>query len=257
MAAVLVRRLWKVAAVVVLVAAVVMLAVIGHHAVSHLLHLRYFQITGLVVEGNLRVPTATIIQTLGLSAHASILEVDMRGLAGRIMLNPWIKTASVSRRLPSGLLIRVSERLPRAIVLADRAYLVSDDGLILQEATPLEVLDLPILRVKGDHTLRVGERMDVVLLEQGTRLWRQFHQEALGPGIKAREISLEADGSCTVLLARGMPYLRFRGDASPWQLDRLPRVLQLRGIGLHELEYADLRFADKVIVKPLPKGGGV
>jgi len=217
------------------------------------LRLRYFRITDLIVEGNRRVPTATIVNNLGLAARTSILDVDLKDLAGKIMRNPWIRTASISRRLPATLFIRVSERTPRTIVLADRAYLVSDDGLILKEAGPEEMSGLPLLRVRVERPLSEGGRLDVSRLEQGVRLWRQFHQHTPGPGSQAMEIRLEGDGSCTLLLGHGMPYLRFREDALRWQLDRLARVLQIRGISLRELEYADLRFADKVIVKPLPK----
>ena len=72
------------------------------------LHLRYFQITDLIVEGNRQVPTAAIINSFGLAARTSILEVDLKDLAAQIMRNPWIKTASISRRLPATLYIRVS-----------------------------------------------------------------------------------------------------------------------------------------------------
>ena len=153
------------------------------------------------------------------------------------------------------MLFRSLTRYTRAVVLADRVYLVSDDGLILKEPGPEEISGLPILRVKVEYLLRAGERIDVSRLEQGARLWQQFHQYTFGLERLAREIRLEGDGSCTVLLGRGMPYLRLRVDAVRGQLDRLARVLQIRGISLHDLEYADLRFADKVIVKPLPKGG--
>ena len=217
------------------------------------LRLRYFQIADLIIEGNRQVPTAAIVSSLGLAPGTSILEVDLKELAGQIMRNPLIKTASISRRLPAALLIRVSERIPLAVVLADRAYLVSDDGLIVKEAGPQEISGLPLLRVRVEHPVGEGERLDVSRLEQGAHLWQQFHRHTIGPGSEAMEIRLESDGSCTLLLGQGMPYLRFREDALRWQLDRLARVLQIRGISLRELEYADLRFADKVIVKPLPK----
>ncbi len=245
----------KVAVPIILLAVLVTLGQVGRREVPRLLRLRYFQITDLVVEGNRRVPTASVIQSLGLPPHASMLEVDLSGLAGRIMRNPWIKAASVSRRLPSSLFIRVSERTPRAVVLADHAVLVSDDGMILKDAGVEEMSDLPILRVNVDQPLSAGDRLDVARLEQGARLWRQFQQDALGAGVQAREIRLEGDGSCTVSLGHGMPYLRFQEDALRWQLDRLIRVLRIRAISLRELEYADLRFADKIIIKPIPKGG--
>jgi len=152
------------------------------------------------------------------------------------------------------LFIHVAERMPRTVVLADRLYLVGDDGLILKEAAPEETSGLPILRVKLAQRLGVGERIDSSRLEQGARLWQEFQQHGLEPGMRAREIHLEGDASCTVFLGRGVPYLRVREDTLRRQLERLARTLEIRGISLHELEYADLRFADKVIVKPLPNG---
>lgn len=247
------RRFWRGAELAVLLVATVILGQIILREVPGPLRLRYFQIRDLTVEGNRRVPTATIIDSLGLPAHASIIGVNLKELAGRIMGNPWIRTASVSRRLPASLVIRVSERTPQTVVLAGRAYLVSDDGLILKEAGPDEMFGLPRLTVKVEHPIHPGDRIDISHLELGTRLWQQFHRHALMPGVQAREIRLETDGSCTVFLDRGMPYLRVQEDDLLWQLDRLARVLQIRGISLRELEYVDLRFADKVIVKPLPK----
>lgn len=218
--------------------------------------LRYFQIHDLIVEGNQRVPTAVIIDSLALPSHAGILQVDLKVLAEAVLRNPWIKTARVSRRLPATLLVHVSEHAPRAVVVADRSYLVSEDGMILQEASPVEVSGLPLLRLHAGRPFRTGERIYPARIEQGVRLWQRFRHGALGPDVQAREIQLKGDGSYTVLLGAGLPYLHFgEGDGIEWQMDRLVRVLEMRGATLRELEYVDLRFADKVIVMPLPKEG--
>ena len=248
------QRLWKAVEFVVLVAIVIMLGYFGRMEIQRLQRLYYFQITDLIVKGNQQVPTETIIRSLGLPAHASILEVNLKNMAEQIMRNPWIKTASVSRRLPLSLVIRVSERTPRTVVLADRAYLVGEDGLVLKEAGPHEVSGLPILRIAPGRPLMAGERIEASRLEHGAHLWQQFHRGTLGPGVRPREVRLEDDGSYTVLLGHGLASLRFRGEALRGQLNRLARVLQIRGIGLNALEYADLRFVDTVIVKPFPKG---
>ncbi|MDE2058304.1 MAG: FtsQ-type POTRA domain-containing protein [candidate division NC10 bacterium] len=236
----------------------VLLVVLGWlvwQQVPHSIPMRYFRINGLIVEGNRRVPAAAIIESLGLASDASILEIDLRALAAAVLRNPWIKTARVSRRLPATLQVHVSERVPHAVVVADRAYLVSEDGLILQEASSAEMSDLPLLRLYADHPLGMGERIDPVRVEQGIRLWQRFHEGALGPDVQAREIQLKGDGSYTVLLGPGLPYLYFgEEDGVQRQLDRLARVLETRRATLRELEYADFRFADKVIVKPLSKG---
>ncbi|TAL39410.1 MAG: FtsQ-type POTRA domain-containing protein [Methylovulum sp.] len=237
----------------------VLLAVLGWLAwpqIPHSMPMGYLRISDLIVEGNRRVSTEAIIDSLALPTHMGILQVDLKELAAAVMHNPWIETVRVSRRLPATLLVRVSERTPRAVVAADRSYLVSGDGLILQEASPAEMSDLPLLRLHADHPLGTGERIDPARVEQGARLWQWFHQGALGLNVQAREIELKGDGSCTILLGQGLPYLYFgEEDSLQRQLDRLARVLEMRGTTLRELEYADLRFADKVIVKPLRKEG--
>lgn len=224
--------------------------------VPHSMPMRYFRIGELLVEGNHRIPTAAIVESLGLAPDASIFEVDLRALAETIARNPWIKTARVSRRLPATLQVHVSERAPHAVVVADRAYLVSEDGLILQEASPAEMSDLPLLRLYADHPLGTGERIDPARVEQGARLWQRFYQGVLGPDVQATEIQLKGDGSYTVLLGQGLPSLHFgEEEGVQQQLDRFARVLEIRGTALRELEYADFRFADKVIVKPRAKEG--
>jgi hypothetical protein len=221
---------------------------------STLVH--YFQIGDLIVEGNQRVPSAAIIDSLALPSQMGLLQVDLKGLAATLLRNPWIKTARVSRRLPATLQVHVSERAPRAVVVTDRSYLVSEDGLILQEASPTEMSDLPLLKLYDDRPLGTGERIDPARVEQGVHLWQRFRQGALGPDVRATEIRLKGDGSCTVALASGLPSLHLGEEAGlQRQLDRLARVLEMHGTTLRELEYVDLRFADKVIVKPIAKGG--
>ncbi|MBZ0160724.1 FtsQ-type POTRA domain-containing protein [Candidatus Methylomirabilis sp.] len=251
-----ISRLRRGVGVAILSALLVVPGWLAWQRIPHSTFLRYFQISDLIVEGNQRVSSAAIIDSLALPSRTDLLQVDLKELAEAVLRNPWIKTARVSRRLPATLQVHVSERAPHAVVVADRPYLVSEDGLILQEASPSEMSDLPLLRLHDDRPLETGERIDPARIEQGARLWQRFHRGVLGPDVQAREIRLQNDGSCTVLLGPGLPYLHFgEGDGLQWQLDRLMRVLEMRGTTLRELEYADLRFADKVIVKPLSREG--
>ncbi len=249
------RALRKSAVIILLLFAVGVLGVLGRERTARIIHGSYFEISGFSVEGNRRVPAQAIIDSLALPARAGILDVDLNGLAGRIMRNPWIKTATVSRRLPARLLIKVVERRPRTIVLADRAYLVSEDGLILKDVGPDDMPRLPMLRLDVDRPHDVGERLDVARLEEGVRLWEKLDKEILASGVRAAEVRLESGGSFTVSLGQGMPHLRVSGARLDEQLNRLAMVLRTRRIALQTLEYADLRFADKVIVKLAPKKG--
>ncbi|MBF8279497.1 MAG: hypothetical protein HW385_929, partial [candidate division NC10 bacterium] len=71
LAALIGPRMRKVAMLVMLLAVLVTLGQVGRREVPRLLGLRYFKITDLVVEGNRRVPTASVIQSLDLPPRAS------------------------------------------------------------------------------------------------------------------------------------------------------------------------------------------
>jgi len=249
-------RLRRSAGLTILSALLVVLGWLAWQQIPRAAPLRYFQISDLIVEGNQRVPSAAIIESLAIPAHADLLQVDLRELAAAVLRNPWIKTARVSRRLPATLQVHISERVPLAVVVTDRPYLVSEDGLILAEASLAEIPDFPLLKLDVDHPFEMGERIDPARIEQGARLWQQFQRSVLGTDVQAMEIQLKGDGSCTVLLGPGLPSLHFgEDDGIQWQLDRLAQVLEMRGTALRELEYVDLRFTDKVIVKPRSREG--
>jgi cell division protein FtsQ len=227
----------------------------GGSEVRRFHRLPYFHISRLVVEGNQRIPRQVIIDRLRLPPQASVLDVDLHDLAARLMVDPWIQRAAVSRRLPSGLTVRVWERRPVAVVVSDRPYLVSDDALVLTETTLQEAVGLPVVRLGVRRPPTVGEEIDASRLARCTRVWRRVGEEAPGLATVLREVRLEGDGSFTILLTGGMPYLRVREEGLSESLERLREVVGIRGRHLRELEYVDLRFGDRVIVRPVGKGG--
>ena len=139
-----------------------------------MLRLPYFRVVEIHVEGNLQVATEDVVAGLGLSPESSILEVNLETLAQRVLRNPWIKEASVRRQLPLSLTVQVVERMPEAVFIADRRYLLLADGVILAALEPDELPTLPTLRAIRPHRVRTGERVLDTEIVQGLAVWRQF-----------------------------------------------------------------------------------
>ncbi len=45
-----------------------------------------------------------------------VWKADLKGLNARLERLPWVRTAVVSRVLPDGIRVRITERVPRAVV---------------------------------------------------------------------------------------------------------------------------------------------
>ena len=224
--------------------------------------LSYFRVAEIEVEGNLQVASRDIIASLQLPPDASILEVDLPGLTRRVQQNPWIKEASIRRRLPLSLTVQVVERMPEVVFIADRRYLLSGDGVILAVLDADELPTLPTLRAARPRRARIGERILPSEMIQGLSVWRQFQRANALHGERAHEIAMVGDGSYVVNLGDRMPAIRLRAQDMEGQLGRLGAALAASDQGLERFGEVDLRFRDQVVFAPgkpepaRPQGGG-
>ena len=220
----------------------------GYH---RFIRMSYFRVAEIYVEGNLQVATDEVVDSLGLTPGTSLLEVDLASLSRRVMSNPWIKEASVRRRLPLALTIQVVERVPEAVFIADRRYLLSADGVILTELDNEDLPTLPTLRAAARRRVRPGDRILSSEMAQGLAVWRQFQLANAVQGERAHEIVMGGDGSYTVNLGQEMPAIRLRAQNMQEQLRRLGAALAVSGRSLATFGDVDLRFRDRVVFRPM------
>ena len=237
-----------------LVAALVVGAVLGvWEGYRRFVRLSYFRVAEIQVEGNLQVASEDVVASLALPSETSILEVDLPMLSRRAMQNPWIKEALLSRRLPLSLTVRVVERVPEAVFIADRRYLLSADGVILAALEGDDLPTLPTLRAATPRRVKVGERILSSEMAQGLSVWRQFQLANAVQGEKAYEIAMGGDGSYVVNLGQQMPVIRLRAQDMHEQLRRLGAALAASGRALGEFVDVDLRFRDRVVFRPMAR----
>lgn len=72
--------------------------------------------------------------------------VDLEAVRARLIENPWIKDARVSRRLPNTLMIHIVEREPAAVWQSHgQLMLIDASGELLEPVSPEAMPDLPLL----------------------------------------------------------------------------------------------------------------
>ncbi|HYB74293.1 MAG TPA: FtsQ-type POTRA domain-containing protein [Candidatus Sulfotelmatobacter sp.] len=215
----------------------------------------YFRVAEVMVEGNLHLGREEVLAAIDLPPRANLLTLDLARLAARLGAHPWVREATVQRRLPDRLVVRLVERAPAAILQAGPAYLVGGDGVILSEVEEDEASSgLPILRAPGGRRYTVGERVAPQELNEALWAWRQVQLAPALGGRRPAEVALWPDGSYRVRMEPGALGVRLRAEGLEPQLRRLAAVLALRGGTLEGVEEVDLRFPEKVILRQRPAG---
>ncbi len=83
------------------------------------------------------------------AAQSGVWDADLNALSAELERQPWIRSAVVSRVLPSGLRVRVSERVPRVVARAANGRLawIDDDGVLVSQVSPDD--ELPAFFMRG------------------------------------------------------------------------------------------------------------
>jgi cell division protein FtsQ len=109
-----------------------------------------FVVTRVYSEGRVLADERSLQKALEPYYGKSILQVDLSGLKERVETVPWIRAASVSRRLPDTLWVRLEEHRPIARWLdGSRQVLVSDAGEVVRVKDAGRFRHLPLLFGNG------------------------------------------------------------------------------------------------------------
>lgn len=109
----------------------------------------FFQVHKIEVEGTSKV-SADDVQSLVRKEveKTGVWKADLNGINARLAQLPWVRTAVVSRVLPDRIRVRITERVPRAVVrtVSGRFRWVDDDAVLLGEMLPTDQIPAFFLR---------------------------------------------------------------------------------------------------------------
>ena len=120
---------------VMLAVALGLLAYLGYRtAVSA----SFFKVRSVDVAGATRASREDIQAAVRRLSNAGVWQADLEVISNELKTLPWVRDAVVTRVLPGGLRVRVTEREPRVIARtpAGKLVWVDDDGVSLGAASP-------------------------------------------------------------------------------------------------------------------------
>ena len=191
------------------------------------------------VEGRVMTAPADILKAIGVERGTPILGINPAQAKNRIEGLPWVRAATIERRLPGTIHIRLIERQPLALwQYHGQMMLIDRDGVIVTTENLGRFASL--LLVVGENAPNHTTDL-LALLDREPTLARQT-QSAVWVSNRRWDIHL-ANG-ITVILPELDP-------AAAWS--HLARLEHDHGLMARKIDFIDLRLPDRVVVHVIPE----
>lgn len=196
----------------------------------------------VVFTGNKHLTDDELKVLTGVNANDSLITISNKKVSLRLLKSPWIKSISVRKQFPGTLSLVIEEAVSFALLdMNSHLFLIDEKGKLLEE---LKGDSIPFLPVITGDPFREKEGFLEAL-----NLARLMNDKGFSPGRdhidifarKPHELTVTIDGT-VVKMGSGMLEEKLK------RLIELEDEIKNRGI---PVDYIDLRFAGKAIVKPI------
>ncbi len=184
-----------------------------------------FSVSVIDVSGNARRTPDDIATEAGIVKGENVFALDLERARSRLLADPWIRDASIARRLPGMITVQVTEREAAAIVALGDSYLASRDGEIFKRLEAGDPTDLPA--VTGLTSDAVAEDRDAAVrsIRRALDLATEYERTPLATRAPLQEVHL-ADGQALTLFV-GKSAIALELGVAPFhqKLEEAARVL--------------------------------
>lgn len=194
-----------------------------------------FRVGEVLVEGRSGAEKADLLAAIDVKRGDPILGISLVKAQEQLQRIPWIASATVERRLPDLVYIRVTERKPMALWQYDRRLVLIDkDGTVLAEQGVERFAKLPIIVGRGapDHApelLALLANEPIISPHMGAAVW-----------VGGRRWDLRLDNGINVRLPE-YDYVA--------ALRRLSDFVSRESLFDRDIVAIDLRLPDRMIVQ--------
>jgi len=188
------------------------------------------------LEGRRHSSKARLIKALGLRRGDPILTFDLAAARQRLLDLPWVRDASVNRRLPNMIRISIKERQPMALwQRKGRLVLVDTNGVVITKHRLGRFRNLII--IVGKDAPRHAATL-FAMLDSEPDLARKV---TAAVRVGARRWNVQMKSGVRIQLPETDPHLAWH---------RLARMNQQQKLLSRDVKTIDLRLPGKLIVEP-------
>jgi len=171
----------------------------------------------------------------------NILLLDIGHLQEALAAHRWVKEVRIRKILPFTLKIEIKDRTPLALLKRENLYLIDEEGIHLERIESTEKLNLPLLVDSNNFQKDYKEKLELA--------WECLRSLSPSEKEQLEVLDLSEYENITVQLKKTTTKLILGNDRFSQKLKAFQKYSARLG-KFGSLEYADLRFPDRFIIKP-------
>jgi cell division protein FtsQ len=218
-----------------------------------------FHIQTIELSGAHRLTSDDVSRISGLRRGVNVFEVSPRLARTRLEQSSWIASARVRRELPATVHVEIMEHVPAAVLMLDRPYWLSDQGIVFKALNasddPTSVNRVPQVQVVDVERFKKDERFRQAVLLRAVGLLRDVNAQGLDASFGQWSLRVDQDESLVLQMHSDGSVLYL--GTGPY-LSKLRRVAQLRsymkrrGLQVEYVRMDGIRNPSRVALKVRP-----
>lgn len=227
-----------------------MIILVAYELYGFLGRTTFLRLDRIEVAGLKRLKREEILAAASVKIGDDLLSLRLSRMGEQLAKNPWIESVRVRRSFPHSLSISVVEREPVGVVSMGYLYYLDAKGEIFKPLQEGDSLDLPVITGLNEEDILRDPTGSRETLKTMLALIDQLRRNR--SGITIADISeLHYDkgfGYTLFTMNRGLP-IRLGMDSFNEKLERLSRIYNELQPQITALEYIDLDYSDRIVVK--------
>jgi cell division protein FtsQ len=214
----------------------------------------YFRAKRVWVTGMHRLTQEQVLQDAKITDGVNIFSVNLTKVRKRLLGQPWIEDAQVSRELPSGIHIGIKEQVPLAILDLGRKFIINTQGEIFKEMDASDQCSLPIIsglefsdiNVKGEpRSIPFNAVMKILALGE--------EPKSILPHESIKRIDVDREMGLTIYAFDHIREIKIGYNDYPSKYEMLKDVLfyMKKNDSFSHLESIDLKNLNRIVVNPV------
>ena len=209
----------------------------------------FFKLERIEVTNLRKLKREDVVSLTGAKPGDPMLSLDLRHIAEQVKKNPWIEKVQVRRNFPHTLSVEITEWVPAAVLNMGYIYYVDKKGEVFKPLTEGDNPDFPVITGIGEEDLAKDPAGCKLMLKTALELTDLLRTGAIFKLEDISEIHIDKGYGYTLFTAQGGVPVKLGNSGFAEKLARLSRIYKDLSAQLPALEYIDLNYIDKIVVK--------
>lgn len=208
-----------------------------------------FRLKNIHISATKRLTRAEVVAFADVEPGQDLLRMNLKKMGDQLALNPWVETVRIRRYYPDTISISITEREPLAVVNMGYLHYLDNKGTVFKCLNQGDRLDYPVVTGFSEDDLNSDPAGMKEALKTTSELLAFLREKCSFILADVSEIHYDKGYGFTLFTASGaLPIKVGSGDFSG-KFGRLARIYQNLKIQQQTIQYIDLDYNDKIIVK--------